>query len=76
VLGGILYAAGGDIGSILGTTASVERYNVATDTWTAVANMLEGRCAFCSVTIGSAGPAEEENLFDKLIAAAKIRNHH
>jgi hypothetical protein len=77
VLGGNLYAAGGDIGGIRGSTArpSVERYNMATDTWTAVANMLEGRCAFCSVTIGSAGPAENEDLFDNLIAAARIRNH-
>jgi hypothetical protein len=68
VLGGILYVAGGDRSEVRGSIASVERYNVTTDTWTAVANMLEGRRAFCSVTIGSVGPAEEEDLFDRLIA--------
>jgi hypothetical protein len=70
VLGGILYVAGGKRNEVQGSTASVERYNVATDTWTAMVDMLEGRCAFCSVTIGSAGPADEEDLFDKLIATS------
>jgi N-acetylneuraminic acid mutarotase len=65
VLGGILYAAGGrsDI-------SSVEFYDVATDTWTTVAHMLEGRSLFGAVTIESAGPAEEQDLFDSLIAKA------
>jgi hypothetical protein len=36
VLAGHLYAAGGG-----GTCASVERYNVATNTWTPVADMLK-----------------------------------
>jgi nitrogenase molybdenum-iron protein alpha/beta subunit len=37
--------------------------------WTAaVANMLEGRFGFAAVTIGSPGPAEEEDVFDTLIA--------
>jgi hypothetical protein len=69
ILGGNLYAAG----SLCG--ASVERYDIETDTWTAVASVLEGRSAFCSVTIGSAGPADEKDLFDTLIATANIRNH-
>jgi N-acetylneuraminic acid mutarotase len=66
VLGGCLYVVDG--GYFL---TSVERYDVATDTWTAVANMLEeGRLNFCVVTIGSAEPAEEQDLFDSLIAKA------
>jgi hypothetical protein len=70
VLSGNLYAAGGSCNN-----AAVERYDAATDTWTMVANVLEGRLGFCSVTIRSAGSAEEENLFDKLIATANIRTH-
>jgi hypothetical protein len=62
VVDGGLYAAKGFEGS-----RSVERYDAATDTWTAVADMLEGRYAFGAVTIGSAGPAEEQDLFDSLI---------
>jgi hypothetical protein len=69
VLDGSLYIAGG------GPTASsrVERYDVATDTWTAVTNMLEGRHSFCAVTVGFAGPAEEQDLFDSLIDKASRR---
>jgi hypothetical protein len=48
----------------------VERYDVATDAWTAVADMLEDRIGFGSVTIGSAAPAEEQDLLDLLIAKA------
>jgi hypothetical protein len=68
VLGGYLYAAGGaadDFGAF-----SVERYDVAANTWTKVADMLEGRDHFCAVTVGPAGPAEEQDLFDVLIAKA------
>jgi hypothetical protein len=68
VLGGCLYVAGG-----FGNYSSVERYNVATDTWTEVADMLEGRYEFGAVTIGSAGPAEEQDLFDSLIDKAVLR---
>jgi hypothetical protein len=50
--------------------SSVERYDAGTDTWTAVADMLEGRKLFAAVTIPAAGPAEEQNLFDALIAKA------
>jgi hypothetical protein len=64
-VGGCLYAAGGQGGS-----ESVERYDVASDTWTAVADMLEGRRLFGAVTTGSAGPVEEQDLFDSLIAKA------
>jgi hypothetical protein len=49
----------------------VERYDAGTNTWTAVADMLESRHTFCAVTIGVAGPAEEQNLFDALIAKAE-----
>jgi hypothetical protein len=67
VLGGILYAAGGRAHSEI---SSVECHDVATDTWTSVADMLEGRSLFNAVTIESAGPAEEQDLFDTLIAKA------
>jgi hypothetical protein len=49
---------------------SVERYDVVTDTWTAAANLLEGRDMCCAVTIDSASPIEEEDLFDSLITKA------
>jgi hypothetical protein len=65
VLDGCLHAAGGKLG-----LSSVERYDAGTDTWTAVADMLEGRKLFGAVTIPAAGPAEEQNLFDALIAKA------
>ena len=65
VVAGSLYAAGE-----VYHPSSVERYDVASNTWTAVADMLEGRLFFGAVTIGSTGPAEEQNLFDSLIAKA------
>jgi hypothetical protein len=63
VLSGCLYAAGG-----MWSPSTVERYDAATDTWTAVANMLEARHHFGAVTIRPTGPAEEQDLFDSLIA--------
>jgi hypothetical protein len=51
----------------------VERYDAVTDTWAEVADMLERRreCSGCgAVTTGSAGPAEEQDLFDLLIVKA------
>jgi hypothetical protein len=65
VLGGCLYAAG----SMLSPSV-VERYDVATDTWTEMSNMLEGRHSFGAVTIGPTEAAEEQDLFDSLIAMA------
>jgi hypothetical protein len=65
VLGGCLYAAGGSR-----SPSSVERYDVTSDTWTALAGMLQARSYPCAVTNGSTGPAEEQNLFDSLIAKA------
>jgi hypothetical protein len=67
VLAGCLYAAGG---SNTRTSESVERYDVASNTWTVVANMLEGRESTRAVTIGSASLAEVQDLFDALIAKA------
>jgi hypothetical protein len=61
VLGGCLYARSGQ---------GIERYDTATYTWTAVAKMLEEYSKFCAVVIGSAGWAEEDDLFDSLIAKA------
>jgi hypothetical protein len=40
---------------------------MAADTWMAVVDMLEGRTFFGAVAIGSAGPADEQGLFDSLI---------
>jgi hypothetical protein len=68
LLGGILYVPG------MGVTCSgVERYDVAADTWTTAAVMLEGRSCCEAVTIGFAGPAEEQGLFDSLIDKASRR---
>jgi hypothetical protein len=67
VLSGSLYAAGGEDDEL---TSSVERYDAASNTWTIVGNMLEGRRYFNAITIGSAGTAEEQDLFDALIAKA------
>jgi hypothetical protein len=65
VLGGCLYVAGG-LGNL---SSTVERYDVATDRWKTVANMLEGRFDSCGAfTIGSADPAKDQDLFDSLIA--------
>jgi N-acetylneuraminic acid mutarotase len=64
VLAGCLYAMGGS------PSASMERHDVATNTWTPVAAMLEGRGYFCAVCIESEGPPEGQNLFDSLIAKA------
>jgi hypothetical protein len=69
VLNGCLYTAGGQ-----GQPDSVERYDVVSNTWRCVVDMLEGRKFFGVVTIGSAGPAGEQNLFDSLIVKA-CRQH-
>jgi hypothetical protein len=65
VLGGCFYTAGG-----AGSQSSVERYDVATNTRMAAADMLLERYCFCAVTVGFAGSAEEQDLFDSLIAKA------
>jgi hypothetical protein len=65
VVGGCLYAAGGT-----DNLSSVERYDVVSDTLTAVVGMLEARCYHGAVTIRSADPAEEQDLFDTRIAKA------
>jgi hypothetical protein len=70
VLSGLLYSAGGSTDS----SSSIERYDVASNTWVVVPNMLEGRRYFSAVTIGSTGPAEEQDLFDSLIVKASIRS--
>jgi hypothetical protein len=48
VLGGFLYAAGGE-----DSESKVQRYDVTTNTWTEFADMLEGRSHIGAVTIGS-----------------------
>jgi actin-binding protein IPP len=67
VLAGYLYAAGGRTQTSI---SSVERYNVASDTWTATSDLIEARSSSCAVAIGSSSPAEEQDLFDLLIAEA------
>jgi hypothetical protein len=65
VLAGCLYAAGGSR-----SPSSVERYDVASNTWTSVADMLQAHVYPCAVTTG---PAEEQDLFDSLITKASKR---
>jgi hypothetical protein len=68
VLGGCMYAAGGRGTEV---DSSVEGYDTESDTWMVVANMLEGRyLCRAAITIGSVGPAEEQDIFDALIAKA------
>jgi hypothetical protein len=52
----------------------VERYEVASGTWTAVPDMLEGRAGSCAVTIRSEGLPRELDLFDSLIVKASGRH--
>jgi hypothetical protein len=69
VLAGCLYAAGGE-----GNEFKVHRYDVTANTWTEVSNMLEGRSHFGAVTIGAVGVAEEQDLFDALVAQVTRRD--
>jgi N-acetylneuraminic acid mutarotase len=48
----------------------VECYDVASNTWTDVSSMLEGRRVFEAVVVRSSGPPEAQDLFDALIAKA------
>jgi hypothetical protein len=68
VLSGYLYAVGGQK-----RESNVERHDVASDTWTSMADLTHGRIGFGAVSIESAGPAEEQDLFDALIAQASFR---
>jgi hypothetical protein len=74
VLDGFLYVTGGGEGHR--ASWSVERYDLVSNTWIYVANMPVGRRCFCSGTmaIESAGPTEEQNLFDSLIDKASSRH--
>jgi hypothetical protein len=68
ILSGCLYVVETrEVGSCM------ERYDVATDTWTAIADLLQGRRSFGAIGIESVGAAEEQDLFDSLIAEACIR---
>jgi hypothetical protein len=60
-VGGCLYATGGG-----GDGKGVERYDVTSNTWGNVANMLEGR-RYCGAVSTSVDQAEEKDLFDSLI---------
>jgi hypothetical protein len=50
----------------------VERYDVASDTWTAVADMHERRHYSTAVTAASTDQAKEKDLFDALVAKASM----
>jgi N-acetylneuraminic acid mutarotase len=67
VLADSLYAAGGEDGS---ARESMERYDLAANTWTVVAEMLEGRSLCRAICIEHEGSTEEQDLFDSLIAKA------
>lgn len=61
-----MYAAGG-----VGLPSTVERYDVvSTDTWSALASMLEGRLLFGAVTLGPKDNTKKQDLFDMLIVKA------
>jgi hypothetical protein len=64
-LGGYLYAVSGEVDAW-----KVGRYYVAADTWAEEADMPEKRSFFGAVSIGSAGPTGEQDLFDALIVNA------
>jgi hypothetical protein len=64
VLNGSIHVAGGHDGYHNNT--SVERYNVASDTWSSVGAMHHTRVGFAVDAI-----AVELNLFDKLVLEAK-----
>jgi kelch-like protein 17 (actinfilin)/kelch-like protein 20 len=65
VLGGCLYAAGGlDFGA---NSSSVERYDVASDTWTAVGDMSKARHFFGAVAIGCADPTKGKTYSIRLL---------
>jgi hypothetical protein len=68
--GGASFVGGGHLYAMGGPSGSVERYEVASNTWRAVADMLQQRRNFGAVTIDSMGPAEEQDLFDSLIVNA------
>jgi hypothetical protein len=52
----------------------VERYDAASDTWRAVADMLEGRGYFNALAVESTCHAKEQDLFDSLITKAALRS--
>jgi hypothetical protein len=54
------------------SASTIERYDVATDTWTAVTDLPHGWIACNAIGIESC-PAEEQDLFDSLIAQAAAR---
>jgi hypothetical protein len=76
VLGGCLHALGGPRGDYF--LEEMERYDNVSNTWTVVAESIEGRSAFGAVTINKPlGPAEERyqhDLFDMLIVKSAKYN--
>jgi hypothetical protein len=73
VLADCLHATGGRDAR---RCASVEHYDATNNTWTPVANMLEGRRFFRAVCIESESSTEEQDLFDSLIARAFTQPQH
>ena len=73
MLGGHLYAAGGEYGNgeVLNT---VERYDAVADRWSLVANMNRARRALGSIVVCAAeGVGGEADLFESLITRARAR---
>jgi hypothetical protein len=71
----MLVCYGSDPFGGMGALSAVERYDDVSNTWTAVAEMFEGRHAFGAITIHKpVGLAEEQDLFDMLIAKSAKYN--
>jgi hypothetical protein len=64
VLNGRIYVAGGHNGRQI--LASVERYDVVSNTWSLVGNMNQARAGFAAHAM-----VVEKNLFDSLVSKAK-----
>jgi hypothetical protein len=67
VLGECLYVVGGGFMDM-----SMEPCNMVSDTWTVVADMLEGRSHHRAVAVESIDTEEEQDLFNSLIASMRL----
>ena len=73
VLGGLLYAAGGEDSDDEALT-TVERYDAATNHWSLVADIIRARRYFGGAVVGAAGGVGgEADLFESLISGARAR---
>jgi N-acetylneuraminic acid mutarotase len=77
-INGLVYLAGAGINHLFavggqGCESSVDLYDVNNDTWTPMADLPLGRLGLCAISIGSGGPADEQDLFDSLITQTSAR---